>query len=125
MMPCFFEHLPLFSPYLAVQLVFFPLIMKTLPTSQKRSMKEISTEVEYQSKKTRRGGQKLKPVTIQSKLPPSPNPEPSSSSVTAPSLSRPISPPPALQGEGDLRGDIYLSTKAHARKTPGQVIPST
>jgi hypothetical protein len=124
MMPLFLNIYPFF-PYLVIPLFFFPFIMKTLPTSQKRSLKEFSTEVEYQPRKTRRGGQKLKPITVQSKLPPNANPDASSSSVTAPSLGRPISPPLVLQGDNDWRDDISPSTKGHARKTPGQVIPST
>jgi hypothetical protein len=114
-------------PYLDINFSFLAPIMKTLPTSQKRPKTEFSTEMEFQAKRTRRGGHKLKPVALQSKqAPPPPTPiqnttEPLPSSSTAPSLPRPNSSTAMHLDDSNWSSDIHVSTKAHARKTPGQV----
>jgi hypothetical protein len=102
--------------------------MRSLSSSNKCSTKEFAQEMQFQTKRTRRGGQTLKPVAIQSMPAPTPpaatqnTPEPPPDSATA--TSRSISPSPMVLDDNHWAGDIHDchgKSTGHTRKNPGQV----
>jgi hypothetical protein len=98
--------------------------MRSLSTSKKRHTKEFAPEIQFQPKKTRRGGQTLKPVPIQTN-PPLPLPvlsqNTSQPSGTAPSSSRKTSPSSNFLDHNDGCGEIDGTKTGHKRRNPGQV----
>jgi hypothetical protein len=95
--------------------------MRSLSTSNKRSTDEFAQEMDFLARKTRRGGQTLKAVAIQSKPAPQTTSEPPPSSTIGPLLSRPPSPSQMLVDDNDWNDDTHGKRTGPTRRNPGQV----